>query len=246
MKLFRSILLLFCAAFFLTSCGNNDSGDQTNTDTTKAGDTSTKQALAPVNTIITTPETMVTVTHKVSDYEKWQPAYDSHDSARTANGLHNYVIGRGVDDPNTVMVALKADDVAKAKTFAKDPNLKKAMQKGGVTGAPSIVFSTAVWQDTVMLAPNTIRSRTTFTVKDWDTWLKSFQEGKQERIDNGIVDRVIGHDVDDNKKVFLVTAVVDTAKAFAYYKSDVLKKRREASGVISAPQRFLFQIVKRY
>ncbi len=144
------------------------------------------------------------------------------------------------------MVALKADDVAKAKTFAKDPNLKKAMQKGGVTGAPSIVFSTAVWQDTVMLAPNTIRSRTTFTVKDWDTWLKSFQEGKQERIDNGIVDRVIGHDVDDNKKVFLVTAVVDTAKAFAYYKSDVLKKRREASGVISAPQRFLFQIVKRY
>jgi hypothetical protein len=115
-----------------------------------------------------------------------------------------------------------------------------------VTGAPMISFMTAVWQDTSMLAPNTLRSKTTFTVKDWDAWFKNFQEGKQERMDNGIVDRVIGHDVDDNKKVMLVTAVMDTTKAFAYYKSDMLKKRREAGGVIGTPQRFLFQIAKRY
>jgi hypothetical protein len=97
-----------------------------------------------------------------------------------------------------------------------------------------------------MLAPDVIRSRTTFSVKDWDAWLKSFQEGKQERIDNGIVVRVIGHEADDNKKVTLVTALTDTAKAFAYYKSDALKKRREAGGVIGEPQRFLFKVAKRY
>jgi hypothetical protein len=65
-------------------------------------------------------------------------------------------------------------------------------------------------------------------------------------MDNGIVDRVIGHDAGDNKKVILITAVLDTAKAFAYYKSDALKKRREAGGVIGEPQRFLFTIAKRY
>ena len=43
-------------------------------------------------------------------------------------------------DSNMVMVALKADDMAKAKAFAKDPSLKKAMQKGGVTGAPYDFF----------------------------------------------------------------------------------------------------------
>jgi len=83
-------------------------------------------------------------------------------------------------------------------------------------------------------------------VKDWDAWLKGFEDGKQERIDNGILDRVVGHDLDDLKKVYVVTAIVDSAKAFAYYKSDALKKRRLASGVIGEPVRFLYQVVKRY
>jgi hypothetical protein len=145
-----------------------------------------------------------------------------------------------------VLVAVKADDMAKAKAFAKDPSLKKAMQKGGVIGTPTFAFATAVWQDTAMLGPDVIRSRTTFDVKDWDAWQKSFTGGKQERIDNGIVDRSYGYDPDNNKKVYLVTAVTDTAKAFAYYKSDALKQRRAAGGVIGEPKRFLFKVVKRY
>ena len=65
-------------------------------------------------------------------------------------------------------------------------------------------------------------------------------------MDNGITDRVYGYDPDDNKKVSLVTAVLDTAKAFAYYNSDALKKRRAAGGVIGEPKRFLFRVVQRY
>jgi hypothetical protein len=245
MKRLRFLSLLFCAAilFFLTSCGGNESKETTNTDTTAMEST----AVVPeVNTIITTPVTMMSVTHKVADYDKFQASYDEHDSLRLANGLHSYVIARGVDDPNTIMVVVKVDDIEKAKAFSKDAGLKNAMKQAGVVGAPTIIFSTSTWQDTAMLAPDIIRSRTTFTVKDWDAWLKSFMEGKQERMDNGITTRVIGHDVDDNKKVSLVTAVLDTAKAFAYYKSDALKSRREAGGVIGEPKRFLFRVVKRY
>ncbi|HEX7902629.1 MAG TPA: hypothetical protein VF487_02040 [Chitinophagaceae bacterium] len=247
MKRLRFPGLLFCAAtlFFLTSCGGNESKEKTNTDSTTAESNTNAVATEP-NTIITTPENMMVVTHKVADFEKFQASYDAHDSLRLANGLHSYVIGRGVDDPNMVMVVVKADDIEKAKAFAKDASLKNAMKKAGVTGAPTISFNTSTWQDTAVLAPGTIRSRSTFTVKDWDAWVKSFMEGKQERLDNGITARVIGHDVDDNKKVSLVTALLDTAKAFAYYKSDALKKRREAGGVIGEPKRFLFRVVKRY
>jgi hypothetical protein len=39
---------------------------------------------------------------------------------------------------------------------------------------------------------------------------------------------------------------MDTAKAFAYYKSDILKKRRAESGVIGEPERFLYRVVQRY
>ena len=247
MKRLRFPGLLFCAASlcFLTSCGGNESKEQTSTDSTTA-ESNTNAAVPEVNTIITTPENMMVVTHKVADYEKFQASYDAYDSLRLANGLHSYVIGRGVEDPNMVMVVVKADDIEKAKAFSKNASLKSAMQKAGVTGAPTIVFNTSTWQDTAVLAPGIIRSRTTFMVKDWDAWVKNFMDAKQERMDNGITDRVIGHDVDDNKKVSLVTAVLDTTKAFAYYKSDALKKRREAGGVIGEPKRFLFRVVKRY
>ena len=241
---FAGPLLYAVMAFFLASCGNGK-GNEANTTDSTATDTTTTAAMAEPNTIITTPQNMMVIMHKVSNYEKWKAAYDGHDSARLAAGIHNYVIGRGMQDSNMVMVALKIDDVDKAKAFAKDPGLKKTMQKGGVTGMPVISFTTMVFQDTADIG-SALRSRTAFTVKDWDTWQKAFEEGKQERLDNGITVRAYGYDPDDNKKVSLVTALTDTAKAFAYYKSDALKERRKASGVVGEPKRFLFNIVQRY
>jgi hypothetical protein len=248
MKQSRFTGLLFCAAmvFVLTSCGSGNEKTSPADSTTTADTAAKTTAVVPgKNTIVTTPENLMVITHKVANFEKWIVAYEGHDSARLASGIHSYVIGRGLRDTNMVMVATKIDDIAKAKAFSKDPNLKKAMQKGGVIGAPRISFVTDTWQDTAAIDTK-LRSSTTFMVKDWDAWQKAFQEGKQERMDNGILDRVISHDADDNKKVGLVTALTDTAKAFAYYKSDALKKRREASGVIGEPVRFLFRIVKRY
>jgi hypothetical protein len=238
--------LLFYAAtlFFLNSCGGDGSKEQTNADTATA-DTTTPVITPEVNTIVTAPENMMIVQHKVADFAKWKMSYDEHDSMRLAHGVHSYVLGRGVQDSNTVLVVVKVDDVAKAKAFAKDPSLKKAMQKGGVTGAPTISFITATWQDTANIGA-VPRSMTTFTIKDWDAWQKSFDEGKQERIDNGLTVRVVGHDADDNKKVALVTAIMDTAKVNAYWKSDMLKKRREAGGVLTEPKRFLFRVAHRY
>ena len=247
MTQYRFTSMLFCTVlvFFLTSCGESEQTTSTDSDSTTI-ETTSPEAAMETNTIITTPENMMIVTHKVSDFEKWKASYDEHDSMRLVHGIHSYVIGRGVEDANMVFVAVKADDMAKAKAFAKDPSLKKAMQKGGVVGTPSISLNTTTWQDTAVLGPHIIRSRTTFTVKDWDAWQKSFADGKQERLDNGITDRVYGYDPDDNKKVSLVTALMDTAKAFAYFNSDALKKRREAGGVIGEPKRFLFRVVQRY
>ena len=246
MKRFRFNGLLFYAAiaFFLTSCSGNGS-KETNTDTT-AADTTTTSTVAPeANTIVTSQQNMIVIMHKVSNFEKWKSAYDEHDSARLASGVHNFVIARGAEDSNMVLVALKIDDTTKAKAFGKDPGLKKAMQKGGVTGTPSISFVTMVFQDTADIG-SVLRASSTFTVKDWDTWQKAFEDGRQMRLDNGIKDRAYGHDLDDNKKVSVVTALTDTAKAFAFYKSDALKEKMKASGVVSTPKRFIYTIVQRY
>src|SRR5215813_1765474 len=107
MKQSKFLLMLFGAAmtFFLISCGGGEdkkNSESTTTDTTTAATTTTEPA--PVNTIITTPQNMVIVRHKVADFAKWMMAYDGDDSNRLANGLHSYVISRDDKDSNIVMV----------------------------------------------------------------------------------------------------------------------------------------------
>ena len=120
------MLCYTCMAVFLTSCGGG--GEKTSIDNT-AADSTTVNTTPEASTIVTTPQNMMIAKHRVSDFAKWKASYDEHDSMRLANGIHSYVIGRGIDDSNVVMVAVKVDDMDKAKAFAKDPSLKAAMQK---------------------------------------------------------------------------------------------------------------------
>ena len=243
---FSTMLISAAMAFFLISCGSNEqkAGTDTNAgDSTTATTTTTTTPAA--STVVTAPQDMMVVTHKVANFAKWKASFEAHDSMKLANGIHNYVIGRGVDDSNKLLVATKVDDINKAKAFAKDPSLKQAMQKGGVIGTPSFSFTTMVFQDTATINTD-LRSRTTFTVKDFEAWRKAFDSHKQTRIDNGIIDRAYGHDVDDDHKVTLVVAISDTAKASAFWKSDLLKQQRAESGVTSEPQRFIYHMVQRY
>jgi hypothetical protein len=231
------------AILFLSSCnGTDEKASKTGSDSTAT--TATTEATTPPTTI-NTPQNMLLVKHKVSNFKKWKASYEAHDSMRLAGGMHSYFIGRGVEDSNTVLVIVKADDMAKAKAFAKDPSLKKAMEKGGVTGPPAFLFTTVIFQDTATIG-SSLRALITYAFKDWAAWQKAFSEGKQERIDNGLVVRAYGHDSDDSNKIILVTAIMDSTKASAYWKSDMLKKRRAASGVIGEPERFVYRVVQRY
>ena len=242
MKQLKLLSTLGIACVFLfSSCGGDEekATDKTATTDTTATTTTTE------STVVTTPQNIVIIWQKVADFAKWKPIYDGHDTARLSHGLHNYIIGRDVNDSNTVLVALKADDIAKAKAFAKDPGLKAAMQKGGVTGAPTILFNTIVYQDNAKNMSD-LRSMTNFTVKDWDAWKKGFESHRQTRTDNGLTDRAYGYDADDNHKVTVVVGVNDTAKANAYWKSDLLKQQRTESGVVGEVKRHVYRVVQKY
>ena len=238
---FYGSLLCTASTIFLFSCNN---ADNTASETTST-DTAVTTTDAPVNTIVTTPENIMTVRHKVADYNKWLANFESADSMKAANGLHNYVIGRSVDDTSMLLVATKADDIAKAKAFGNSAELKARMKDYGVTGKPDIEYMTTVYQDTAQINTD-LRARTKVTVKDWDAWKTSFESRRQDRIDAGLIDRVYGYDPDDNKKVTIVVAVTDTAKANAFWNSDKLKQDMEKGGVVGKPERFVFRVTKRY
>jgi hypothetical protein len=249
MKQFKNApaVLVATCIMFLSSCGNNQQKNEaaTTDSATSTTTTTTTTTASPKTDIDTTPHTMLLVRHKVANYAKWKMSYDSHDSFRVANGIHNYVIARGVEDSNMLLVATKADDVAKAKAFTKDPSLKAAMQKGGVIGTPLISLTTTVYQDN---APNMadLRAMTNFTVKDWDAWKKAFESNRQFRAEQGLTDRAYGHDVDDNHKVTLVLAINDTAKANAFWNSAAIKQKRAEAGVVGEVKKFVYRVVQKY
>ena len=215
-------LWLMAVILFSFSCGSNETKTEESTGDSTAPASTTPATTAPASTITTEPVTTMVSMHKVKDFDAWFAGYEAGDSMRLANGLHNYVIGRGTKDPSMVLVSVKVDDLAKAKAFSKGASLKQAMQKSGVIGTPTFTFVNLVFRDTGDISTK-LRTRTSITVKDWDKWQKSFDSTRQVPTDNGLAIRGYGYDPDNNHKVTIVSGILDSTKAAAYWNSDMLK-----------------------
>jgi hypothetical protein len=243
MKLFKSFMTLaFVAGLFFISSRNSG---ETKTDASTTGDSTAKKEETPAPTPPppAKPSNVMLIWHKVANYAKWLPGYEGHDSARLANGLHNYVLGRGVTDSNMVMVALNMDDADKAKKFAEDPAMKPVMQKAGVTGTPKMAYLDVQMMDASTNA-STLRVMRMIKVKDYDAWKKAFDANKQMRADAGLTDRALGYSVGDNHNVTIVYAVSDKKKAEDYFNSPELKERMKTGGVEGTPETFGIMLQK--
>jgi hypothetical protein len=233
--------LAVAAGILLLSCNSAEEK--------KGSDTPVDSSMAKKDTVPVPapsgPMMIMTITHKVTDYAKWKSGYDGHDSVRVAHGLHNYVIARGYEDSNMVMVALKMDDVSKAKEMTGSKEMTDRMKKAGVTGPVSLDYAEMVMNDTTAIQ-QTVRLMIKAKIKDWGVWKKAFDDHKQARMDAGLTDRVVGHTVGDDHRVTLVFAVADVDKAKAFIKSKDLKDKMNKSGVEGPPTFFFYRIGVRY
>ena len=243
MRQFKFLATAFVAVSMVIFCSCN-SGEEKKADDAST-DTTTVKTDTPVVAAAAGPVMVMTITHKVANYAKWKPAYESHDSARLAQGLHNYVIARGIEDSNMVMVALKMEDVDKAKALAASQGMKDRMKNGGVTGPVAIDYLESVMNDTTAIQ-QTVRVMVKHKVKDWDAWKKSFDSHKQARLDAGLTDRVVSYTVGDNHSVTVVFAVADLAKAKAFMSSKDLKDKMAEAGVDGPPSFFYYKIAAKY
>jgi len=186
---------------------------------------------------------VVLIQHPVSDFDAWKPHYMAHDSVRQAYGLHHMTLGRGVEDPNMVLIALRADDVQKAKEFAIMPELKTVMDSAGVTGPPTIQYMHSVRFDSATVNMKD-RVVVTHRAKDYDAFLKVFDgEGRKTRMEHGLVDRGLARGVDDPNTVHIVFAVTDMEKAKARFNSEELKALMAEAGMEGAPTVFWYTVV---
>ena len=243
MKQVRFLATTFAASMLiiLSSCGSGDD-KKTEEKTTETAVEKVPETPAPVK-----PSNVMIMQFKVLDFAKWQSKYESkeRDSIRRSYGLTNYAAGRGLEDSNKVIVFLKMEDANKAKELTASQGMKDRMKEAGVTGTPSFNYLEVVMDDNSPIE-QTNRLLMLEKVKDWDAWKKVFDENKQTRIDAGLIDRGIGHDVDDNHKVSIVFAVTDRTKAKAFLQSQDLKDKMEKAGVEGKPVPFFYNIVKMY
>ena len=80
------------------------------------------------------------VQHHVKDFAAWKKTYDSMAELRRSNGELTDKIYRDAGDPNKLTLIFKWTSLADAQKYAGSPELKAAMEKAGVDGAPVISF----------------------------------------------------------------------------------------------------------
>jgi len=81
------------------------------------------------------------VRHTVSNYQTWRKVYDDFASVQKAKGVTAQAVYQAADNPNDITVTHEFATVEAAQAFAKNDELKKAMQSAGVVGAPTIWFT---------------------------------------------------------------------------------------------------------
>jgi hypothetical protein len=82
------------------------------------------------------------VRHSVSDYATWRSAYDGFAPQQKAGGVLAETVFRNVDDPNDVTVTHEFASAEAARAFLASPELRSAMSRAGVAGAPTVWIAT--------------------------------------------------------------------------------------------------------
>ena len=77
---------------------------------------------------------------KCEDYAKWKPVFDGNGDVRKASGSKGGHLFRNADDFNEVVVLLEWDNLDNARKFTQSDNLRKAMERSGVSDKPDIYF----------------------------------------------------------------------------------------------------------
>ena len=90
---------------------------------------------------------MITVilSHEVKDYSIWKKEFDIEAPNRLRMSVSLWGVYQAIDNPNQVTVITEIPSVEAFKAFMATPDLKTAMEKGGVIGMPDVKILSKIW-----------------------------------------------------------------------------------------------------
>ncbi|MEO7282674.1 hypothetical protein [Gelidibacter sp.] len=231
----RTIYLLLALGLSLsfTSCNNK----REKTTTTETTETVIPDVIEPTTNEPKLPMDVITVYPIVKDYDIWRAGFDADSVGRQASGLSFIAVERSVEKPNDVKVVLAISDMAQAKSFMDNPRLKKVMDSLGVKSNPEKTFWSIIRYNPNNKKAGGTRLEIVHKVKDFDTWLKAFdEEGPDTRAANGLNDLAMGRSIEDPNLVHIVFEVTDLNKAKSRMADPEFKKLMEHAGVVGKPK----------
>ena len=78
--------------------------------------------------------------HRVRDYDAWRKVYKEVAPMQKAGGVTKESVYQAKGDPRNVLVLHSFATMTEAEKFAASPDLRSAMGRAGVEGAPRIEF----------------------------------------------------------------------------------------------------------
>jgi quinol monooxygenase YgiN len=82
------------------------------------------------------------VRHHVTDFPTWKQAYDDFNDERQGMGVTGHAVYQSANDPNDVTILHDFESMDSAQAFMGSPRLREVMEKAGVSGEPSVWFTT--------------------------------------------------------------------------------------------------------
>ena len=80
----------------------------------------------------------VIVTHEIKNYSDWRKVFDADEENRLKAGFKSTGVYHSVDSVNNITIIGEVPSVEAIKDFMANPELKAAMEKGGVIGIPDV------------------------------------------------------------------------------------------------------------
>ncbi len=84
------------------------------------------------------------VRHTVADYDAWRTEYDAFEDTRQSAGVTGTGVYRNAMDRNEVTAYHDFDSLEAAQALAGSNDLREAMGRAGVVGAPQVWFTEQV------------------------------------------------------------------------------------------------------
>ena len=80
----------------------------------------------------------VIISHECKNYSVWRKVFDADEVNRSKAGFKSTGVYHSFDNANKITIIGEAPSVEAIKSFMVNPELKAAMEKGGVLGMPEV------------------------------------------------------------------------------------------------------------